>query len=342
MNIVFDLNTVWYLLVGILFAGYAMLDGFDLGVGSLYLFTHGDRNRRILLNAIAPIWDGNEVWLVTAGGALFAAFPEVYATAFSGFYIAFMLLLFGLIFRAVAIEFRGKLDYDWWRTCWDISFGVSSFLCALLVGVALGNVAWGLPLDSRGEFLGSFWSLLHPYALLIGIFSVVLFMLHGSTYLLLKTEGDLQTKIRHRAQKLWGGFVLCYIAATLFTLLCVPHLTEAFHSQPLLYGIAVLVALIIADIAREIKHGRDLRAFIASSAAIVGLLLLFGIGSYPNLLYSNPVAANSLNIYNAASSPKTLQIMLIIACIGMPLVLAYTVSIYWIFRGKVKIDKNSY
>ncbi|HNW60299.1 MAG TPA: cytochrome d ubiquinol oxidase subunit II [bacterium] len=342
MNLAFDLNTIWFFLVGVLFAGYAMLDGFDLGVGALHLFTRGDENRRILLNAIAPIWDGNEVWLVTGGGALFAAFPEVYATAFSGFYVAFMLLLFGLIFRAVAIEFRSKQPMIWWRKFWDISFSVSSILSSLLIGVALGNMAWGVPLDAQGQFQGSFWSLLHPYTLMVGICTVALFAMHGSIYLLLKTEGALQQQIREWTRSTIIVFVLCYISTTMFTLLYVPHMTDTIRATPLLFGVALVNMLWIANIPREIFHGREMRAFLSSCAAVLTLLLLFGIGTYPNLIYSASAPANSLTIYNAASSAKTLRIMLIIAACGVPMVLAYTGSIYWIFRGKVKLDSHSY
>ena len=185
----FDLNTAWFLLVGVLLAGYAVLDGFDLGVGALHLFARTDVQRRIFLNAIGPVWDGNEVWLVTGGGALFAAFPIVYATVFSGFYVAMILLLFGLIFRAVAIEFRSKQPGARWRRAWDRSFAIASVVSSLLMGVAFGNVIWGIPLDAAGEFAGSFVSLLHPYALLTGVTTVAVFTMHGAMYLLLKTEG---------------------------------------------------------------------------------------------------------------------------------------------------------
>ena len=184
-----DLNAIWFILIGVLFMGYAMLDGFDLGVGALHLFTRSDEERRVMLNAIGPVWDGNEVWLVTGGGALFAAFPNVYATVFSGFYLAFVLLLVALIFRAVAIEFRSKQPMRWWRQMWDIGFSAGSILSSLLIGVAMGNIAWGIPIDDRGEFAGTFWSLLHPYPLLLGVTTVALFMMHGAIYALMKTEG---------------------------------------------------------------------------------------------------------------------------------------------------------
>lgn len=336
------LNTVWFVLVGILFTGYAMLDGFDLGVGALHLFTKSDEERRLMINSIGPVWDGNEVWLVTGGGALFAAFPEVYATVFSGFYLAFMLLLVALIFRAVAIEFRSKQPMLWWRQMWDIGFAAGSIGAALLIGVAMGNIAWGVPLDSRHEFAGSFFSLLHPYALLLGITTVALFMMHGAIYAVMKTEGELHDKLRSWVNGCIIFFVICYATVTMATLLYVPHMTQVIKSHPALFLVALLNMLAIANIPREIHHGRDFRAFLSSCAAMLALMTLFGLGMYPNMVLSRPSPENSLTIYNAASSQKTLGIMLTIALIGVPLVLTYTVCIYRVFRGKVRLDRMSY
>lgn len=337
-----DLNLIAFLLVGILLTGYAVLDGFDLGVGALHLFTKSDKERRIMLNAIGPVWDGNEVWLVTGGGALFAAFPEVYATVFSGFYGAFIFLLFALIFRAVAIEFRGKRPEERWRQLWDVSFAVSSVLSALLVGIALGNIAWGTPLDSQHEFAGSFLDLIHPYPLLVGVTTVALFMMHGSIFVVMKTEGDLHNKIRNWIRNTIIFFVLCYVTTTMVTLLYVPHMTIRIIENPVLFVVPLLNMLAIANIPREIDRGRDFRAFLSSCAVVVALLALFGLGMYPFMVYSNPVPENSLTLYNGASSQATLRNILIIAAIGLPLVLSYTVSVYWIFRGKVKLEPTSY
>jgi len=338
----FDLNTVWFILVGVLFTGYAMLDGFDLGIGALHLFTKDDAERRTMLNSIGPVWDGNEVWLVTGGGALFAAFPNVYATVFSGFYLAFILLLVSLIFRAVSIEFRSKQPMRWWRQTWDIGFSAGSLLASLLIGVALGNIAWGIPIDERGEFAGTFLGLLKPYPLLIGVTTVALFMMHGAIYGVLKTEGALHGKLRRWGMNSILFFVICAAITTVATLLYVPHMTEHVWKNPWLLGIVLVNLLAIANIPREFHHGRDWRAFLSSCTAMITLMMLFGLNMYPNLVYRLPNPENSLTIYNASSSPKTLGIMLIIACIGMPLVIAYTVSIYWIFRGKVKIERTSY
>ncbi len=338
-----DLNTVWFALVGILFTGYVILDGFDLGVGVLHLFAvKRDEERRVFLNAIGPVWDGNEVWLVTGGGALFAAFPAVYATVFSGFYLAFMALLCALIFRAVAIEFRSKHPSPRWRAFWDAGFAGGSLFSSLLIGVAMGNIAWGVPLDARGEFAGSFLGLLNPYALLMGVTTVALFAMHGAIYLVLKTEGELEARVRRWVNPLIITFILCYVMLTLATLLYVPHITGAFRREPWFFAIVIPVVLAIANIPREVSHGREFRAFLSSVAAMAGLMVIFGIGMYPHLVYSHPLPEHSLTAFNAASSRKTLGIMLTIALLGIPVVLAYSASIYWIFRGKVKLDRMSY
>jgi cytochrome d ubiquinol oxidase subunit II len=337
-----DLPTIWFILIGILFTGYAMLDGFDLGVGALHLFTHTDEERRIMLNSIGPVWDGNEVWLVTGGGALFAAFPGVYATVFSGFYLAFVLLLVALIFRAVAIEFRSKQPMLWWRRMWDIGFSAGSILSSLLIGVAMGNIAWGVPLDNQGEYAGTFLGLLGPYPLMLGVTTVALFMMHGAIYALLKTEGALHDKLRRWINNCIIFFIICYAITTMVTLLYVPHMAARVRANPWLFSIALLNMLAIANIPREIHRGRDGSAFVSSCVAMIALMGLFGLEMYPNLVLSKPDLANSLTIQNTASSPKTLGIMLTVALIGMPLVVGYTFIIYRIFHGKVKIDRMSY
>jgi len=336
-----DLPTIWFLLVGALLAGYAVLDGFDLGVGALHLLVRKDEHRRVLLNAIGPVWDGNEVWLVTGGGALFAAFPVAYATVFSGFYLAMILVLFALVFRAVAIEFRSKQEMGWWRQGWDVSFSAASIGSAFLFGVAFGNVIWGIPLDAAGEFRGTLLTLLHPFALLTGVTTVALFMMHGAIYLALKTEGELQTLVRGWIARTIIFFVICYGTTTMATLLYAPHMGEAIQRHPAFFALPLLTMLAVANVPREIHHGRDGRAFLSSTLAVLGLFALTGVGMYPNLVTAlDP--ERSLTIYNAASSPRTLGIMLVMAAIGIPLVVAYTVSIYWIFRGKVRLDPSSY
>ncbi len=335
-------NVVWYLLVGVLLTGYAILDGFDLGVGGLHLLARGDRDRRVFLNAIGPFWDGNQVWLVTGGGALFAAFPHVYATAFSGFYMAFILLLFTLIFRGVSIHVRSLRESAAWRGFWDWAFSVSSLLAALLIGVALGNVAWGVPLTPDFRYHGDLLQQIHPYTVLTGLLVVTMFLMHGAIYLVLKTEGDLNARVRTWVRPSIIAFIILYVVVTMATLLYLPHMAQPFRDQPLLFLLPALSVLVIANIPREMHHGREFRAFLSSAAAMLLLLALFGVGMFPELIHARPDAANSMTLYNASSSLKTLQTMLIMAAIGMPLVLAYTFHIYRVFQGKVRLDSMSY
>ncbi len=342
MEFTLDLNTIWFFLIGILLVGYAILDGFDLGVGALHLLVKDDTERRIMLNSIGPVWDGNEVWLVTGGGALFAAFPHVYATVFSGFYTALMILLFMLIFRAVAIEFRSKQPMKWWRQMWDVAFSVASILIAFLAGVAVGNLITGIPLNAEKEFIGNFWTLINPYTLLVGVTTVALFMMHGAIYSVMKTEGQLHDKLRGWINNTIIFFIICYITTTMATLVYYPHMVQHFKEVPALFILAILNMLAIANIPREISKGKDFYAFLSSCASIAALLSLFAFGLFPNFVIASNNPEFSLNIYNAASSQKTLNIMLIIALIGVPFVLAYTISIYWIFRGKVKLNNMSY
>lgn len=336
-----DLNIIWFILIAVLFIGYAILDGFDLGVGALHLLVKDDTERRLMINSIGPVWDGNEVWLVTGGGALFAAFPHAYATVFSGFYVPFMILLFVIIFRAVSIEFRSKRESMRWRHSWDYAFSISSILIALLFGVALGNIVIGVPVQPDFELRTTLLTLLTPYPLLVGITTVSLFTMHGAIYAMMKTEGDLQARIRGWVNNTIIVFVILYVSTTMATLIFVPNMLDHIKDYPGLFFIALLNMLAIANIPREIHHKREFRAFLSSCASIAALLVLFAVGIFPNIVPATD-PANSLTIYNAASSQKTLEIMLIIALIGMPFVISYTVAIYWIFRGKVKITNMSY
>ena len=254
MDFSFDLNTTWFILIGVLLSGYAILDGFDLGVGAIFLFVKGDENRRLVLNSIGPVWDGNEVWLVTGGGALFAAFPHVYATVFSGFYTAFMVLIFVLIFRAVAIEFRSKQPMQWWRNMWDRAFSVASILIAFLMGVALGNIVTGVPLGADKEFAGSFLGLINPYTVMVGITTVALFMMHGTIYVSMKTDGDLQKTVQGWINNTIIFFVIMDVTVTMATLIYYPNMSKHFVDYPWLFTAAVLNMLAIANIPLEIHH----------------------------------------------------------------------------------------
>lgn len=338
-----DIQFIWFSAFVVLITGYALLDGFDLGVGMLHLFSKKDIERRLMINTIGPMWDGNAVWLVTSGGALFAGFPKVYATICSAFYLPVMLLLSGLIFRAVAIEFRSKQPMIWWRLMWDIFFSFASFLIAFTLGVMLGNLIRGIPLDVEGEFIGDTFSLLNPYALLIGLLTVTVFTVHGSIFVVMKTEGELHDKLRERINPAIIMFILCYAVATMSTLIYMPHMVEAMKNRPIFFGVGIVNMLAIANIPREINKGKDGWAFISSCVNIICLLALFGIGTYPNAVRAiNDPENLSLTIYNSSSSLLTLKILLLIALIGIPLVISYTILIYWIFRGKVKLESTSY
>lgn len=337
-----DLNQTWFILLGALLTGYAVLDGFDLGVGILHLAVAKGDERRLVLNAIGPLWDGNEVWLVTFGGALFAAFPNAYAAAFSSFYLPFMLLMFCLVFRAVSIEFRSKRPSTRWRSAWDGIFSLSSLTASVLYGVAVGNSLQGIPIGADGEFLGSLPDLLRPYPLLVGAFTAAVFAMHGAIYLYLKTEGALQRRLKLWMWRCFGVFLALYMLTTIVTLVSIPHATARFQSDPWAWGVVVVSVLAIANIPRAIYLERPFYAFLSSGASIASLTTLFGWGLYPNLVSSSLDPAWSLDIYDAASSHGTLRIMLGIALLGMPFVLSYTAIVYWVFRGKVKLGSFSY
>ncbi len=337
-----DWNLLWFVLLGVLLTGYAILDGFDLGVGIVHLGGRDDRERRIIMNSIGPLWDGNEVWLVTFGGALFAAFPEAYATAFSGFYVAFMALLAALIMRAVSIEFRSKLASGLWRGWWDTTFCVASLTASLLFGVAVGAAIQGVPLDRRGILRTSILEQLTWYPLLIGLLTVALFAMHGSLYLRLKTGGELRDRITRWAWRWHWAFIALYVVATIATIATVPHADDNFRRFPWAWGVVVLNVLAMLNLSRTMKTGRPMQAFVSSGAVIAALVFLFGMALFPNLITSRPEPSHSLTIYNAASSTGTLKIMSLIALIGMPFVLAYTAVVYWAFRGEVELDEHSY
>jgi cytochrome d ubiquinol oxidase subunit II len=336
------LQSIWFLLLFVLLIGYAILDGFDLGVGMLHLFARGERERRISLNAIAPVWDGNEVWLLTTGGALFAAFPPVYATVFSGLYIALMLLLVALIARAVAMELRSKVESASWKRVWDIAFALGSFLPALLLGVAFGNVLRGLPINASGEFTGSFLSLLNPYALLVGVLVVVTFTMHGAIYLMGKCDGEMRQRLAKLVPSLWIVFVVLYLAATIASIFVAPFLFDGILRSPLAWVLMVLALAAIVAVGHLVRTARPVRAFIASAGAIGAVVALCGRSLYPRLVPSLTNLSFSLDISNSSSTPRTLRTMLIITLIGVPIMLAYTVFIYRIFRGNVVLNEDSY
>lgn len=337
------LTFLWFLLLGVLLCGYTILDGFDLGVGILHPFlAKDDRERRLVMNSIGPLWDGNEVWLVTFGGALFAAFPVAYATVFSSFYTAFFLLLTCLIGRAVSLEFRSKVHSAAWRSLWDLGFFLSSFCCAFLLGVAGGNVMAGMELGPMYVYQGSLLSQIYWYPLLVGALTVSLFALHGAIYLYLKTEDELQARVRRAITPLFCAFAGLYLVATIATWWHVPHATRNISDYPVLWIVPVLNALAVLNIPRAMHLGKPGYAFFTSSMVILAFAALFSVAIFPNFMLSTIDPAYSVTLKNARSSQQTLSTMLVIALIGIPFVLSYTIAIYWIFRGKVKLDPHSY
>ena len=338
-----DYPTWWFLVIGGLFSGYAILDGFDFGAGAWHLFFKKELNRRIALNAVGPVWDGNEVWLVIGGGALFAGFPVMYATLFSSLYIPFMLFLIFIIFRAISIEFRGKEEMLWWRRLWDVSYSISSIMLAFLLGVVLGNVLQGFAIGENYQYTGSgFFEFLNPYAIMTGVTTLALFMAHGAIYLLLKTEGAMFDQLTNLLQKGMIFFMVSFAITTLYTLLYIPHLSDDFKSAPILFAVPLLTFLSIANVPRLASKKNYKLAFFFSSLTISLLLVLVAVELYPNLLFSTVDPKYSLDVYEAASSERSLGIMLLFVAIGGPLVLGYTFFVYRTFRGKVKLDDHSY
>jgi cytochrome d ubiquinol oxidase subunit II len=337
-----DLQTWWFLVIGAVFSAYAILDGFDLGAGSLHLFLKKEESRRIALNAIGPVWDGNEVWLVIGGGALFAGFPVAYATALSAMYIPFLFLFVGLIWRAVAIEFRNKEKMNWWKRSWDFIYMFSSTSIGFTLGLILGNVVYGISFNEDGVFTGHFSDLFNPYALVTGLTAVGLLMLHGAVYLSLKTEGRLFTKLTIMIKRFVIFFILTFALQATATILFLPYIAERFRSNPWLFIFPVITVFSIANITRLISKRKYSIAFFFSSLTIASLFVLVALALYPNLLISSLATSHHVTIYNGASSNGTLRTLLLIALIGTPLVFTYTFFVFWTFKGKAKASDPSY
>jgi cytochrome bd ubiquinol oxidase subunit II len=333
----------WYFIIGISVILYAVLDGFDLGVGMLHPFVKKDIDRRIFLNAIGPVWDGNEVWLVIVLGGLLAGFPPVYAMMLSSFYNLCMFLLLCLIFRAVSIEFRSKQESKRWRATWDYSFSIASYFISFVIGLILGNLIIGVPLDEYGNFIGSFSDFFSIYPILVGFMAIGLFLMHGSIYLVMKTEGELYKRVRRWVLPCILIFVATYLIVTFSTFAFQPHMIERMFDNPEFFVLPLMAALAIANVPRLIKKKYDGLAFVFSCLAIAFLMTLFSVGTFPALVRSTvSPETNSLTIYNSASSFLTLKVLAIIVVIGVPLVLAYGYYIYRVFSGKVKLGPTSY
>jgi cytochrome d ubiquinol oxidase subunit II len=337
------LNEIWYALFLIIIAGYLILDGFDMGVGILHLFiARTDTERRIDLNSIGPVWDGNEVWLILGGGVLFAVFPLAYASLFSGFYLAMMLVLLVMILRTVAIEFRSKRPGARWRSTWDFIFCIASMGLALLLGLAFGNVLSGVPIDAQGDMHVSLIQLLTPFALLVGVTTVAMLAMHGGIYLAMKTDGEQQARIRRLIPRLMLVFFILNTVVVITMVLFRQQITAVYLNEiwPVIFPAGALVALIVAW--NMLRKERYFQAFVASGATIALLLISGGIGMFPNLLISTTNPQYNLTIYNAASAANTLAVCLVFALIGIPVVLLYTTGVYYFFRGKTELDSHSY
>lgn len=333
-----SLQVLWFILIATLFAGFFLLEGFDYGVGALVpVIGKTDSERRVLINSIGPFWDGNEVWFITAGGAMFAAFPNWYATLFSGFYLALFLLLVALIGRGVAFEFRSKVEDPRWRRSWDwILFG-GSVLPPILWGVALANLMKGVPIDAHMNYVGNFFTLLSPYAILGGLSALLLFVVHGALFLCLRTEGELRRRARRTANRVgpWATVVMfAFIVLSYFQ-------TDMFTKAGIDPGPVPLTAgLVLVSVPFFIKAERDGWAFLMTGITIVLSTVTVFLDLFPRVMVSSLNPAWSLTVYNASSNPYSLRVMSIIALSALPFVLAYQAWTYWVFRKRLSADSH--
>ncbi|MDQ7904006.1 cytochrome d ubiquinol oxidase subunit II [Phytohabitans sp. ZYX-F-186] len=326
-----DLSTLWFLLIAVLFTGYFVLEGFDFGVGVLLpVLGRDERERRVVINTIGPVWDGNEVWVLTAGGAMFAAFPEWYATLFSGFYLPLLLILAALILRGVAFEYRGKRSDPQWKARWDKAIFAGSLVPALLWGVAFGNIVRGVRLDADHEYAGGFWHLLNPYALLAGLVTLSLFVTHGAVFLALKTTGDI--RVRANAIAARAGLVAAVLAVVFLAWTLV-----GVRGGAAAVVFAVLAAAALLGGLAANRAGREGWAFLGTAAAIALAVATLFSALFPDVLPSTLDSANSLTVDNASSTPYTLKIMTWVAVVFTPIVLLYQGWTYWVFRRRIGV-----
>lgn len=333
-----ELSELWFVLIGVLFVGFFFLEGFDYGVGILLPFVgKTDKERRVVINSIGPVWDANEVWLLTAGGAMFAAFPHWYATMFSGFYLALFVILFGLIIRGVAFEFRSKAEDVRWRRTWDYAIFLGSLLPAILFGVAFANIVRGLAIDETMTYTGTFFDLLNPYSLVGGLVTLALFVLHGALFLEMKTEGEIRERVQAITRPAWFAAVALTVGFVLFSWAD----TTMFDSVNIVQVIALVGtvgALLFAGF--NLFRARFGLAFIGNGLAIVGVVALLFSSLFPNVMPSTTDVAYSLTVYNASSTEYTLSIMTVVALFFVPLVLMYQGWTYWVFRKRVTTDSH--
>ena len=326
------LQIIWFVLIGVLLVGYSVLDGFDLGVGNLLPFLAGsdEKKNTVLLNTVGPVWDGNEVWLLTGGGALFAAFPHAYATVFSGFYLALMLVLVGLILRAVSGEFYMNEKRN--KGIWLKTYFIGTLIPSILFGVALGNVIQGIPLDDKMEFTGNFFTLLRPYPLAVGVLGLFAILMQGVTYAILKTDGELNETAYKLSGKIYYGYAAMFVVTVVAAFIVMPD--RMYNICAWIAGAAFLISMVFIKFSLAAK--KELKAFLASSLAFISLWGIVGAIQFPVLVRALDSALN-ITIYNASSSKLTLTVMFIIAVIGMPIVIGYTAYAYRVFKGKITL-----
>ena len=336
------LQDIWFFLWGLLWAVYFITDGFDLGIGVLLPFLGKDEDqKRTMLAAMGPLWDGNEVWLLTAGGVTFAAFPMVYAVMFSSLYSALMLILFALILRGVSLEFRSKLESPGWRRLWDTCLFLGSLLPAVLFGAAFANIFRGIPFDQNGVYQGNLFTLLNPYGLLGGILFLLLFLVHGAAWLVIKSSGELQEKAIRAGKKLWPFLLIAavlFLGATYFS----TTLYQNYFKNPVLFLVILITVLALLGTRIFLGAQSPWKAWFSSALTIMGATFFGVIGLYPNMFPSSLNPANNLTAHNASSSPLTLKIMLIVALIFVPIVLIYQIWTYVLFKGKITEEDLTY
>lgn len=344
------LPTLWFVLVALMLTMYVLLDGFDLGAGAIHPFAaKNDGERRLILRSIGPVWDGNEVWIIAAGGVLFFAFPVLYATGFSGFYLPLIMVLWLLMIRGLSIELRKHIDNPLWAQFWDTMFFIGSALLAVFYGVALGNVVRGVPLDENGNFFQPLWTdfnplsnnpgILDPYTILVGVLALATLVVHGAAWVALKTEGELNERCRRIALRAWVALIALTALGTVATFLVSPSMLQTFLSRP--YGLVLPIVAIAGLVLFGVfnRAGRDRDAFLASGAFIVGMMTSTVFGVYPDVLPAvDP--ANSLTVQEAASSEYSQTVGLVWWSIGMVLAAIYFTLIYRLFRGKVSLEEE--
>jgi cytochrome d ubiquinol oxidase subunit II len=336
------LQSIWFFLWGLLWALYFMTDGFDLGIGALYpILGKSDADKRTMINAMGPLWDGNEVWLLTAGGVTFAAFPLVYAVMFSSLYTALMLILFALIIRGVSFEFRNKIDHPIWVKVWDTCIFIGSIAPAILFGVAFANIFKGIPIDGEGLYQGTLFTLLNPYGLLGGVLFLLLFVQHGANWIIIRSEGDLHARAVKMSKGIWPVLLVVAVIFLVASWFATP-LYQNYLTSPILFVVIIVTVVALLGVRLYLEKEKWFKAWFASALTIIGATFFGVIGLYPNLFPSSINPEYSLSAYNASSSPLTLKVMMVVVILFIPLVLTYQIWTYNLFKGKVKQEDFMY